>query len=157
MGRGAAEQLAGAAGKENERCGKEIDRQGVTEEISRARGRYCTEEGVAVCDRRSREGAEIRRVGKYRVRREGWARRGAVGDGGGTWRVGSCAGVRCGQEGSIKMVERGEDECHLPRREYIGRQTDVRNGVRFCFTCDRGPTAGDTDGIATVVRSSRVR
>ena len=27
-------------------------------------------------------------------------------------------------------MERGEDERHLPRREYVGRQTDVRDGER---------------------------
>ena len=74
----------------------------------------------------------------------------------GASKKGNGDGGECGK-GSREMVKRGEDERHLPRRGYVGRQMDDRDGVMFCFTRDREQTAGGTDGIAAVVRSSRVR
>ena len=59
--------------------------------------------------------AEIRGCcGKYRVRRGGWARHGAVGEGWGNVegrQLHRCQ-VRVGRH--RKRVERGEDERHLP-------------------------------------------
>ena len=102
---------------------------------------------------------EIRRIGKYRVRRGGWARRGAVGEGGGTWRVGSCRGVRCGQERSREIVERGEDERHLHRREYGGRQTDVHDGESLAsrVTANNPQGGGGYSQVRSDLPTSTVR
>ena len=65
-----------------------------------------------------------------------------------------CAGKR-----NREIVRRGEDERHLPRRgggTSGVKQTSATEWV-FCFTRDREQTAGDTDGIAAVLRSPRVR
>ena len=53
-------------------------------------------------------------------------------------------------------MKRGEDERHLPRRGYVGRQTDVRDEVMSAsrVTASKPQAAA---GIAAIVRSSRVK
>ena len=114
----------------------------------------------------SRSGSDTVRA---RVRQPMTDRHGCDGRTGATWAVGDGGNVegrkiygcrvRARREmevavsagkGSRDMVKRGEDERHLPRRGYIGRQTDDRDGMMFCFTHDRE----QPQGVPVVSRQS---
>ena len=112
---------------------------GVTEEISRSDGD--TVRARIMQPMTDSHGCDGRTGATWCSRR--WGERGGSEDArvSGAGKKGNGDGGECGK-GSREMVKRGEDERHLPRREYVGRQTDDRDGVMFCFTRDREQTAG---------------